>query len=141
MKENKIITYISFNGVCEEAVNTYINAFGGKILYISRWDKNNCDRECLIGKVMHTEFLLGITNMAAGDTPDAEAPNGTIKLMIHMETEEEALKAIEIFKKGGKLLSELKPHPAPDDGGMGCLLTDMYGITWIITCPNPTKTS
>lgn len=138
MKDCKIITYLSFNGSCEEAVNAYINAFGGKILYLSRWDENNCEKESMIGKVMHTEFLLGETNMAAGDTEN-ETPNTAIKLMIHMETEQEALKSIEILKNGGKVISELAPHPEPDDGGMGCLITDRYGYTWIITCPNPRK--
>lgn len=138
MKDCKIITYLSFNGNCEEAVNAYINAFGGKILYLSRWDEKNCEKESLIGKVMHVEFLLGETNMAAGDTED-ETPNTAIKLMIHMETEEEALKSIEILRNGGKVISELAPHPEPDDGGMGCLITDRYGYTWIITCPNPRK--
>lgn len=138
MKDCKIITYLSFNGNCEEAVNAYINAFVGKILYLSRWDEKNCEKESLIGKVMHVEFLLGETNMAAGDTED-ETPNTAIKLMIHMETEEEALESIEILRNGGKVISELAPHPEPDDGGMGCLITDRYGYTWIITCPNPRK--
>lgn len=139
MKNCKIITYLSFNGNCEEAVNTYINAFGGSILYLSRWDENNCENKSQIGKVMHVEFMLGETNMAGGDNLGGEMPNGAAKLMIHTETEEDALKSIEILKKGGKVISELKPHPEPDDSGMGCLLTDKYGFTWIITCPNPKK--
>ncbi len=139
MSERKIITYLSFNGNCEEAVNAYIGAFGGKILYLSRWDENNCENKSQIGKVMHTEFLLGQTSLAAGDTFEEEPPTRAVKLMIHTETEEEALKSIEILKKGGNVISELSPHPEPDDGGMGCLLTDKYGFTWIITCPNPRK--
>lgn len=139
MKDCKIITYLSFNGNCEEALNAYISAFGGRILFLSRWDEKNCGKESLIGKIMHAEFLLGETNMAAGDAFEAEAPNEAIKLMIHTDTEEEALKGIEVLKKGGRVISELAPHPKPDDGGMGCALTDRYGFTWIITCPNPRK--
>ena len=48
-----------------------------------------------------------------------KAPNKATKLMIHMDTEEEALKGIEILKRGGKVISELAPHPEPDDGGLG----------------------
>lgn len=139
MKECKIITYLSFNGNCEEAINTYIGAFGGRILFLSRWDGRNCGEESRIGKIMHAEFLLGETSMAAGDTFEAQAPNGAAKLMIHTETEEEALKSIEILQEGGRVISALSPHPEPDDGGMGCVLTDRYGFTWIITCPNPRK--
>lgn len=139
MKGNKIITYLSFSGNCEEALNAYIDAFGGRILFLSRWDERNCSKESQIGKIMHAEFMLGETNMAAGDTFEGEIPNKAVKLMIHTDTEEEAAKSIEILKKGGNVLSELAPHPEPDDGGMGCILTDRFGYTWIITCPNPRK--
>ncbi|MCM1246629.1 MAG: VOC family protein [Roseburia sp.] len=139
MKDNKIVTYLSFHGNCEEAVNAYISAFGGKILYLTYWDETNAKKESLIGKIMHVEFLLGETNMAAGDDADKEVPNGAMKLMKHMETEEEALKSIEILKKEGKVVSELSPHPKPHDEGMDCLIIDKYGISWIITCPNPRK--
>lgn len=77
--------------------------------------------------------------MAAGDDFEGETPNMAAKLMIDMETEEEALKSIEILREGGKVISELAPHAEPDDGGMGCIITDKYGFTWIITCPNPGK--
>ena len=40
-KKISVIPYLSFKGNCEEAVHTYINAFGGEILYISRWDENS----------------------------------------------------------------------------------------------------
>lgn len=39
-----------------------------------------------------------------------KAPNKATKLMIHMDKEEEALKGIEILKRGGKVISELAPH-------------------------------
>lgn len=139
MKDYKITTYLSFNGNCEEAINAYINAFGGEILYLSRWDEKNYEKEAQIGKVMHVGFLLGETQMAAGDDFEEEIPGRAMKLMVHMETEEDALKSMEILKEGGNVISELKPHPEPDDGGMGCIVTDKYGFTWIITCPNPRK--
>lgn len=32
----EVIPYLSFKGNCEEALNTYIEAFGGEICYMSR---------------------------------------------------------------------------------------------------------
>ena len=136
---HSIITYLSFNGDCEAAVRSYIEAFGGQILFASRWDESNYEKEAQIGKVMHTEFLLGETRMAAGDTFEGVVPNRSVKLMIHMESETYARKGIEILGDGGIILSELSPHPAPDDSGMGGIVTDRFGYTWIITCPNPNK--
>jgi len=68
MKEKiSVIPYLPFKGDCEEAVNTYISAFGGEILFISRWDENNYDMSPeQIGKVMHVEFTIGGSRMAAG---------------------------------------------------------------------------
>jgi len=134
-----IITYLSFSGECEQAVRAYIDAFGGQILFLSRWDENNCETEAQIGKVMHTEFLLGETRMAAGDTFDRDVPNRAVKLMIHMDDEAAAHRGIEILCAGGTVISGLSPHPAPDDSGMGGIVTDRFGYTWIITCPNPNK--
>ena len=47
---------------------------------------------------------------------------------------------VTVLAAGGDVLSPLAPHPKPDDGGMGCIVRDSFGVTWIITCPNPDKT-
>ena len=132
-----IIPYLSFSGNCEEAITAYIAAFGGEVHYLSRWAAETCRNPEQIGKVMHVEFSLGSTRMAAGD--NCEIPNGAVKLMIHMGNMTEAQHAISILADGGTLLSPLRPHPAPDDGGCGALIRDSYGYTWSITCPNPDK--
>lgn len=139
-KKIEVIPYLPFNGNCEEAVNTYIEAFGGEIYGMSRWSENTFDvTPDQIGKVMHVEFALGNTHMAAGDTFDRIDIDTGIKLMIHMESEEEALKAISVLAEGGTVLSPLHPHPEPDDGGCGSMTKDRFGYMWIITCPNPAK--
>lgn len=62
-----VIPYLSFLGNCEEALNTYIEAFGGEIYYLSRWSEKTFDvTPEQIGKVMHAEYALGNTRMAAG---------------------------------------------------------------------------
>lgn len=135
-----VIPYLSFRGNCEEALNTYIEAFGGEIYYLSRWSKKTFDvTPEQIGKVMHVEFALGNTRMAAGDTFDNENVNTAIKLMIHMDSEEEARHTISVLAQGGTIISPLQPHPEPDDAGCGSVTRDRFGYTWIITCPNSAK--
>ncbi len=139
-KKIEVIPYLAFKGNCEEAVNAYMDAFGGEIYYMSRWDEANCDSMTeRIGKVMHVEFAIGSTRMSAGDSFDCAGVNTGISLMIHMDSETEALHAISILAEGGTILSPLKPHPEPDDGGCGSLTKDRFGFSWIITCPNPAK--
>lgn len=136
----EVIPYLSFKGNCEEAVNAYISAFGGEIYGISHWTEKNFDvTPEQIGKVMHAEFAVGSTHMAAGDIFDCAEVNTDIKLMIYMDSEEEALHTISVLAEGGTILSPLKPHPEPDDGGCGSIIKDRFGFTWIITCPNPAK--
>ncbi len=139
-KKIEVIPYLVFKGNCEEAVNAYINAFGGEIYWMSRWDEKNYDMTPeQIGKVMHVEFAIGSTRMAGGDSLDGAGVNTDISLMIHMDSEAEALHAISVLTEGGNILSPLKPHPKPDDGGCGSSIKDRFGFTWIITCPNPMK--
>ena len=135
-----VIPYLSFRGNCEEALNTYIEAFGGEIFYLSRWSKETYDvTPEQIGKVMHAEFVLGNTRMAAGDTYDSERKNTAIKLMIHMDSKEDASQTISVLSKEGTIISPLHSHPEPDDSGCGSITRDRFGYTWIITCPNPDK--
>ena len=138
-KQLTIIPHLSFSGNCEEAINTYIAAFGGEVFYLSRWSAETFDvTPEQIGKVIHAEFALGCTHMAASDgfTGKGDSP---VKLMIHMDSRDEALHAVSILAEGGAVVSPLKPHPAPDDGGCGSITRDRFGYTWIITCPNPDK--
>jgi len=88
---------------------------------------------------MHTEFALGSTRMSGGDSFEYVDSNTAIKLMIHMDTIEQALQAVGTLAQGGEVVAPLKPHPAPDDGGCGSVTRDRFGYTWIITCPNPDK--
>lgn len=140
MEKITVIPYLSFDGCCEEAINTYIKAFGGEVYYLSRWTEETCGAATeKIGKVMHAEFALGNTRMSGGDSFEHVEGNTAIKLMIHMETMDQALHAVEALAEEGQVLSPLKPHPKPDDGGCGSVTKDRFGYTWIITCPNPDK--
>lgn len=139
-KNLTVIPYLTFNGDCEEAVGAYIAAFGGEIIYMSRWSPETCERPEQVGKVMHVEFALGGTRMSAGDNFDFNGENMPIRLMVHMDSMEEASLAIgTLTQGGGTILSPLRPHPAPDDGGCGSMTRDRFGYLWIITCPNPDK--
>ena len=140
MKKVEIVPHLAFKGNCEEAIRAYIEAFGGEVYYMSRWSEETFDvtRE-QIGKVMHAEFALGSTRMAASDSFDGKGVNTDIKLMIRMDSMDDARHAVDILAQGGTVLSPLKPHPAPDDAGCGSVTRDRFGYTWIITCPNPDK--
>ena len=87
---------------------------------------------------MHVEFMCGETQMSASDQIDEEpASSAQIRLMVHVENKEVAEHTINVLSEEGKIVVPLQPHPAPDNQGMGCILTDKYGVEWIVECPNP----
>lgn len=134
-----IIPYLAFRGNCREAVQRYIDIFGGEILYLSKWDAGNCEDPAWRGKVMHVEFTLGNTRMGGGDPREGASASDMVKLMVHFEDRKSAEEKVRLLADGGEVLSPLQPHPKPDDGGMGALICDAYGYTWIITAPNDEK--
>lgn len=136
-----VIPYLSFSGDCEKAIETYIDAFGGEIYYVSHWSADNCRKAEQVGKIMHMEFSIGGTRMAAGDSYESDSVDPSVKLMIHMPSKADAIAAITIMADGGEIISALAPHPAPDDDSCGAMVRDRYGYRWIFTCPNPDKLS
>lgn len=134
-KKIEIIPYLSFNGNCEEAIRTYIKAFGGEICGMMRWSESEYDLEPeQREKVLHVKFALGNVCMAAGDNIDYIETAADIKLMVHLDSEEEAVHAIALLGEGGTVLSPLHVHQTPDGNGREAILTDRFGVTWIITC-------
>lgn len=105
-KKIEIIPHLSFKGNCEEALRTYFEAFGGEMHYLSRWSEDTFDATPeQIGKVMHAEFSLGQTRMAASDGFDGAGVNTDIKLMIRTDSMEEALHTVSILAEGGTVIS------------------------------------
>lgn len=136
MKEKKltIAPYLSFNGNCEEAINTYIEAFGGEIRRLLRWSESAYtvepkQRE----KILHAEFILGNVRMAAGDSVDYIETAADIRLMIRLESKEEALRAIALLEKEGTVLSPLHEGSPLGDNSSEAIVTDRFGVTWIVT--------
>ncbi len=133
-----IIPYLSFKDNCEEAFNSYIRAFGGEILYYSRYTLETGGAQ-MNGKIMHLEAMLGDTRFAGADSADELDVGNCVKLMMHFGDRASAEACFDILAEGGTPLQRLTPHPPPDDGGMGALVKDKFGYTWILTAPNDHK--
>lgn len=139
-KKVQIIPYLAFCDNCEEAVNTYIHAFGGEILHLSRYSEETCGG-------VHGPYRK---SHAHGIPPGRHPYVGRRQLRgrwgQHPHQADDsygfqggALHTISVLAEGGSILWPLQPHPKPDDGGCGSGTKDRFGYTWIITCPNPGK--
>lgn len=131
-----VIPYLSFQGNCEEAFMRYAQVFGGKIVYLSRFSTET-GSPALVGKVMHAQVDIGDGCIAGSDHETPPDHGQSVRLMVHCKTAQEAQTCIDgLSEGGGAVLSGLTPHPPPDDEGMGALVRDPYGYTWILTAPN-----
>ncbi len=133
-----IIPYLSFQGNCEEALALYGTVLGGKVQYLSRYTKET-GGEALNGKVMHAEAVFAGSAISGADQAEPVENTDAIRLMVHCGASAEAERILEAFGGYGTVLQRLTPHPPPDDGGMGGLVRDPFGYTWIITAPNDRK--
>lgn len=107
-----VSSYLGFNGTCREAVDKYISAFGGQIRFVSFWGQENCGDPARWGKVMHMEFDPGSTPISAGDPPEHVSNDGAVRLMIRMESREEALRAVETLAEAACSSRLLLPSQA-----------------------------
>lgn len=82
-------------------------------------------------KIVHVEFTLGNVRMAAGDHVENPETAAGMMLMVHMDSEEEALHAMTFLGKDGIVLSPLHRRMKTDSDAV---LIDRFGVTWIITC-------
>ncbi len=130
-----IIPYLYFQGNCEEAISLYCETLGGHVEFMSRYTPET-GGSALGGKVMHVEMSFGTGKLAAGDRAESVQRTDGMMLMVHCATAAEANRILERFGAQGTVLQRLMPHPPPDDGGMGALVCDAYGVTWILTAPN-----
>ncbi len=131
-----IMPYLHFRGDCEEALGFYASVFGGKIEALSRFTRET-GTEALAGKVMHAYVSLGgMGGLSGADQEDEITHGDSMQLLVHIGTRAEAERIFDALAKEGHAINRLTPHPPPDDAGMGALVRDKYGYTWILTAPN-----
>ena len=138
----KINPYLSFNGNCEEAFNFYASVFGGQTLTFSRF------KEFQFGepgpsnegeKIMHVALPIGHGTVLMGSDSLESMGGVTIgnnfSLSLQVDSSGEADHFFKLLSDGGKITMPLAQAPWGDYFGM---LTDQFGIDWMINCEKST---
>lgn len=128
--------YLNFNGNCEEAINFYKDALGGEILFIQRYGESPIAGMSGDDKVMHCTLKIGDTHLMASDNPEnmpASAGNN-ISLAIGLNDVEKARAMFDYLADGGSVTMPLEKTFWAEAFGM---LTDKFGINWMINCDKP----
>ncbi|EJQ14071.1 VOC family protein [Bacillus cereus] len=126
----KITTFLMFEGKAEEAMNFYTSLFDqSEIVNISRYDENGPGKE---GSVIHATFTLNGQEFMCIDSYVKHDFTFTpaMSLYVTCETEEEIETVFNKLAQDGAILMPLGAYPFSKKFGW---LNDKYGVSWQLT--------
>ena len=127
----KLITYLTFAGNCEEAMNFYKEALGAEILLFSRMGDSPMEiPENLKGKIMHARMQIGENELYMSDTFDPSSLNQGNNVSLSIQTDDtiQLEKLFNSLSEGGKVTMPL----ADAFWGARCgMFIDKFGIHWM----------
>ncbi|HEX3464617.1 MAG TPA: VOC family protein [Candidatus Elarobacter sp.] len=134
--------YLNFLGNCEEALNFYARVFGGEVSSISRFGDAPPGQMELPpdwnDKVMHANLKAPGVNLMGSDRhpshPDPGGP-GRITLSLGGDDADEGKRVFDALAEGGTVTM---PYQKTFWGANFGMLTDKYGIDWMINVMSPT---
>lgn len=130
--------YLNFGGRCQQALDFYQATLGAvvemKMLF------NQCPEPMPEGmvapgcedKVMHASFRVGQTLIMASDGSCRESNLGGFSLVLSVDDDTEAHRAVEALSQGGSVAMPLrKTFFSPCYG----IVTDRFGVCWMVMVP------
>ncbi|MES9700095.1 VOC family protein [Bacillus sp. JJ927] len=126
----KITTFLMFEGKAEEAMDFYTSLFNqSEIVSISRYDENGPGKE---GTVIHATFTLNGHEFMCIDSYVKHDFTFTpaMSLYVTCETEEEIETVFNKLAQDGAILMPLGAYPFSKKFGW---LNDKYGVSWQLT--------
>lgn len=135
----QLITYVTFPGNCEEALNFYKEALGGEILQVSLMGDGQMEvPENLKDKVMHARLQIGDSVLYMSDTfePASVKQGNNVSLSLEIEDTGKLETLFNKLSSGGTMKMPL------DDTFWGArfgMFTDKFGIHWMMNCQLKTE--
>jgi PhnB protein len=134
-----ITPYLNFAGRCEEALEFYRKALGAEVEMLMRFNESpeppppGMLQKGFEKKIMHASFRIrGALLMASDGCNDQEKFAG-FSLSLALPTEADARKAFDALAPGGSIQMPLaKTFWSPCFG----MLTDRFGVRWMVTVPH-----
>jgi PhnB protein len=134
----QLTTHLSFNGQCEAAFKFYEKALGAKIAFSLTWAGSPMANEAPPGwgeKILHATLVLGDVHLSGDDMPSGpeNKPQG-FALTLSMKDPAEAERVYAVLsEKGNATMPLVETFWAHRFG----VLTDQFGIPWMINCEKP----
>ena len=130
----QLITYVSFAGNCEEALNFYKEALGGEILQISKMGEGPMEvPEHVKGKIMHARLQIGENVLYMSDTfdPSSIIQGNNVSLSLQPESLDQTENLFNKLSAGGTVKMPLQDTFWGARFGM---FIDKFGIHWMLNC-------
>ncbi|MCX6259107.1 MAG: VOC family protein [Bacteroidia bacterium] len=129
----KLNPYLSFNGNCREAMTFYKECTGGELILNPYDDSPMAVPDEEKDKIMHSSLVIdGLTLMAADSLQGQPVTNGNnISLSISCISKEQANEIYNKLSEGGLAIM---PMETTFWGAYFGMLTDKFGINWMISC-------
>lgn len=127
LSNQKITTFLMFEGKAEEAMNFYVSLFDqSEIKSITRYGANEAGAE---GSVMHAVFSLNGQEFMCIDSSVKHAFTFTpaMSLFVTCETEDEIDRLYGALSENGSVLMPLGAYPFSEKF---CWVADKFGVSW-----------
>ena len=130
--------YLVFNGQCREAFALYEKTLGGKIEMMQTHADTPMGQQAppdWQDKIMHAQLAVGEEVIMGSDRPpqDYHKPEG-FSVSLSLEDPAAADRIFNAFADGGTIQMPIQETFWATRFGM---LTDKFGIPWIINCSKP----
>ena len=130
----KLITYLTFAGNCEEALNFYRETLGAEVLQLSRMGEGQMEvPESAKGKVMHARLKIGENMLYMSDNfdPSSVKQGNNVSLSLDMDNLSQTESLFNNLSAGGTITQPLQDTFWGARFGM---FTDKFCIHWMMNC-------
>jgi PhnB protein len=129
-----VTAYLSFDGNCRQAMSFYRECLATELEVNSYPGASGQPSSDPAAKIMHSQLMRGgAPILMASDTPQPGSlqPGNNISVSIDCDSLGEADRVFAALSRGGEVRMPLMDAPWGARFGM---LTDQFGIRWLINC-------
>jgi len=128
--------YIAFKGNCRQAIDFYKSALDAEVLFTQTVGESPMSDMGPADRIMHCTIKVGNSTIMMCDDPSPEPTpgGGNISLAIGLNDPERAKQIFAKLADAGSVIMPLEKTYWAEAFGM---LTDKFGIKWMVNCDAP----